>query len=86
MPVRQEKQRAFTEFSYIGIPGSSVVKNPPANSGDAEDVGSIPGSEEPLEEEMATRFSTLAGIIPWMVEPGRLQSLGSQRVGHDGSD
>ena len=44
MPVRQEKQRAFTEFSYIGIPGSSVVKNPPANSGDAEDVDLIPGS------------------------------------------
>ena len=49
-------------------------------------MGSIPGSEEPLEEEMATHFSILAGIIPWMVEPGRLQSLGSQRAGHDGSD
>ena len=47
-------------------------------------MGSIPGSEEPLEEEMATHLGILAGIIPWMVEPGRLQSLGSPRVGHDG--
>ena len=69
-----------------GCPGGSWIKNPPANSGDTEDVGLIPGSEEPLEEEMATHFSILAGIIPWMVEPGRLQSLGSQRAGHDGSD
>ena len=41
------------------------------------------GGEEPLEEEMATHSSTLAWKIPWMEEPGRLQSMGSQRVGHD---
>ena len=35
------------------------------------------------EEEMATHSSTLAWKIPWMEEPGRLQSMGSQRVGHD---
>ena len=34
-------------------------------------------------KEMATHPSTLAGKIPWMEEPGRLQSVGSQRVGHD---
>ena len=39
--------------------------------------------EEPLEKEMATHSSTLAWKIPWMEEPGRLQSMGSQRVGHD---
>ena len=39
--------------------------------------------EDPLEKEMATRSSILAWRIPWMVEPGRLQSTGSQRVGHD---
>ena len=39
--------------------------------------------EDPLEKEMATHSSTLAWKIPWMVEPGRLQSIGSQRVGHD---
>ena len=41
------------------------------------------GQEDPLEEEMATHSSTLAWKIPWMEEPGGLQSLGSQRVGHD---
>ena len=39
--------------------------------------------EDPLEKEMATHSSTLAWKIPWMEEPGRLQSMGSQRVGHD---
>ena len=41
------------------------------------------GREDPLEKEMATHSSTLAWKIPWMEEPGRLQSMGSQRVGHD---
>ena len=41
------------------------------------------GWEDPLEKEMATHSSTLAWRIPWMEEPGRLQSTGSQRVGHD---
>ena len=40
------------------------------------------GQEDILEKEMATHFSTLAWKIPWMEEPGRLQSMGSQRVGH----
>ena len=39
--------------------------------------------EDPLEKEMATHSSILAWRIPWMEEPGRLQSTGSQRVGHD---
>ena len=41
------------------------------------------GPEDPLEKEMATHSSTLARRIPWREEPGRLQSMGSQRVGHD---
>ena len=41
------------------------------------------GQEDPLEKEMATHSSTLAWRIPWTEEPGRLQSMGSQRVGHD---
>ena len=41
------------------------------------------GREDPLEKEMATHSSTLAWKIPWMEEPGRLQSMGSQTVGHD---
>ena len=41
------------------------------------------GQEDPLEKEMATHSSTLAWKIPWTEEPGRLWSMGSQRVGHD---
>ena len=41
------------------------------------------GQEDLLEEEIAIHSSTLAWKIPWMEEPSRLQSMGSQRVGHD---
>ena len=41
------------------------------------------GGEDPLEEGMATHSSILAWKIPWMEEPGGLQSMGSQRVRHD---
>ena len=41
------------------------------------------GWEDPLEKEMATHSSTLAWKIPWIEEPGRLQSMGSQSVRHD---
>ena len=41
------------------------------------------GQEDPLEKEIAAHSSTLARKIPWMEEPSRLQSMGSQRVGHD---
>ena len=60
-----------------------MVKNPPANAGDAGNVGSIPVWEDPLEEEMATHCSILAWKISWTEEPGRLQSMGSQIIGHD---
>ena len=43
----------------------------------------FPGWEDPLEKEMATHSSILAWRIPWTEEPGGLQSMGSQRVGHD---
>ena len=41
------------------------------------------GQEDPMEKEMVTHSSTLAWKIPWMEERGRLQPMGSQRVGHD---
>ena len=41
------------------------------------------GQENPLEKEMATHSSTHAWKIPWMEKPGGLQSMGSQKVGHD---
>ena len=60
-----------------------VVKNPPANSGDERDTGLIPGRQDPLEEGMVTHSSILAWKIPRTEEPGGLQSMGLQRVGHD---
>ena len=41
------------------------------------------GWEDPLEKEMATQSSTLAWKILWMEEPGRMESIGRQRVGHN---
>ena len=46
-------------------------------------MGSSLGEEGPLEEAMATHSSILAWRVPWTEEPSRLQSMGSQRVGHD---
>ena len=57
-----------------------MVKNLPAIQ--ETQVQSL-GREDPLEKEMATYSSILAWRIPWIEEPGRLQSMGLQRVGHD---
>ena len=51
--------------------------------GEVRETGLIPGSGRPLEEGMATHSSILVWKIPWTEEPGRLGSIGSQRVGHD---
>ena len=59
-----------------------MVKNSLTNAGDLRDMGSISGSDC-LEEGLATHCSTLAWRTPWTEEPGGLQSMGSQRVGHD---
>ena len=61
-------------------PGGSVVKNLPVLQ---EMLVQSLGQEDLLEKEIATHSTILAWKIPWMVEPGRLQSMGSQRVGHD---
>ena len=58
---------------------AQMVKNLPAMQ---ETQVWFLGREDPLEEEMATH-STILALIPWTEEPGRLQSMGSQRVGHD---
>jgi len=61
-------------------PGGSVGKNPPAmQKMQAQSLG----QEDPLEEEMATHCNILAWRIPWPEEPGGLQSVVSQRFGHD---
>ena len=59
---------------------AQTVKNPPAMQG--MQVHSL-GWEDPLEKEMAAHSSVLAWEIPWTEQPGGLQSMGSQRVGHD---
>ena len=64
----------------MGFPGSSAVKNLPAVQ--ETWVRSL-SREDPLEEGMATHSSMLAWRIPWTEEPGRLQSMGLQTVGHD---
>ena len=57
-----------------------TVKNPPEMQ---ETQVQTLGQEDPLEKGRATHSSILAWRIPWTEEPGRLQSMGSQRVGHD---
>ena len=63
-----------------GFPSGSTVKNLPVMQ--EMQVQSL-GQEEPLEEGMETHSSILAWRIPWSEEPGRLQSVGLQRVGYD---
>ena len=63
----------------MGFPGGSVVKNLP---GKQETWVWSMGQEDSLEKEMATHFSILGWEIPWTEEPGRLWSMGSQRVRH----
>ena len=60
-----------------------VLKNPPANTGDVRDMGSIHGWKDPLEDDMATHSSILAWRIQWVEEPGGLGFIGSQRVGYN---
>ena len=59
------------------------VKNPPVMQETQEMQVRSLGWEDPLEKEMAIHSSILAWKIPWTEEPGRSQSMGSQRVGHD---
>ena len=60
-----------------------MVKNPLAKAGDSRLESSIPGWGRSLENEMATHSSILAWEIPWTEDPGKLQSMGSQRVGYN---
>ena len=61
----------------------ALVKNPLANAGDVRYAGSNPRLERSPRGGMATHSSILAWRISWTEEPGRLQSMGSQRVGHN---
>ena len=74
--VRNILSYAYSWASLV----AHMVKNLPAMW--ETQVQSL-GQEDPLEEEMATHSSILAWRIPWTKEPGRLQSMGSQRVGNN---
>ena len=74
-PHLSNKGNTFVLHSF---PGSSVVQNPTANARVDPWVG-----KTPLEKEMATHSSVLAWEIPWTREPDGLQSMESQRVGHN---
>ena len=67
----------------MGFPSDSAVKNLSAMPEMQEMQLQSLNWEDPLEEGMATHSSILAWRIPWTEEPGRLQSIGSQRVRHD---
>ena len=68
---------------WWSFPGGSVVKNPLAYAGDIETWIQSLDWEDPLKEKMTTHCSILAPKILWTEEPGRLQSIGLQRVGHN---
>ena len=67
-------------FSSANVRVAQMVKRLPAMR---ETWVQSQGREDPLEKEMATHSSILAWKIPWIEEPGGLQSMGLQRVGHD---
>ena len=71
----------MTEVTYhLSSPGGSVIKNSPVIQ--ETWVRSL-GQEDPLEKETATHSSILAWEISWTEEPGRLQSMGLQRIRHN---
>ena len=67
-------------YGLWAFPGGTVVKNLPANAGD---VGLTPGPGKSPRGRNGNHSSILAWKIPWTEEPGRLQSTGLQRAGHD---
>ena len=65
---------------YWGFTGGSDGKDSACNAGD---LSSVPGLEDTLKKRMAAYSSILARKIQWTKEPGGLQSMASQRVGHN---
>ena len=80
MTLKNSKSYLHADMVVWGFPGGSEVK---ASTSNAETWVRSLGQEDPLEKETATHSSILAWKIPWIEERGRLQSTGSQRVGHD---
>ena len=92
-PHGQSENREKGNRSAAGMSANALSLGSSVTSLVAQTVRRLPtmretgvrslGQEDPLEKGMATHSSTLAWRIPWMEEPGRLQSMGSQRVRHD---
>ena len=85
--LKQLSSSSSSSIETIGLPWWLSSKESTCNAGNAGDatqmwVRSL-GQEDPLEKEIATHSSILAWRIPWTEDPGRLQSTGSQRVGHN---
>ena len=88
-----DQKNQYSENEYTTQSNLQIQFNPYQASLVAQRVKRLPtmretwvqslGQEDPLEKAMATHSSTLAWKIPWTEKPGRLQSMGSQRVGHD---
>ena len=66
-------------YMYLGFPLGPDVKESPFNEGD---LGSIPGFGKYVQRDMMSLSNILSWKISWTEEPSRLQSIGSQRVGH----
>ena len=81
LPSNREQRNEAQQWPLLGasLVAQSVKRLPTMRKTWVQSMG----WEELLEKEMATHFSILAWKIPWREEPGGLQSMGSQRVGHD---
>ena len=90
LSLKEESEKAGLK---LNIQKNQIMASSPITSLVVQRVKRLPtvwetwvrslGQEDPLEKEMATRSSTFAWKIPWTEERSRLQSMGSQRVGHD---
>ena len=75
-PAPSPSHISWGSLFHLASQVAPVVKNPPANAGDAEMRVPSLGLEDPLEKEMVTHSSILAWKITWTEEPGELQSMG----------
>ena len=81
--MKSDRERQILYGGLRGKGASLVAQRLKCLPGMQETWAQSLGREDPLEKEIATHSSTLAWRIPWREKPGRLQSMGSQRVGHD---
>ena len=72
-----------TQSPHLGFPGGASAKEPAASAGDIKDAGSIPGLGRSPGGGHGSPLHIPAWRIPWTEEPGRQQSMGSLRVGHN---